>query len=189
MPISNLPPDLAALSLGDVADALAAQRLPPVDTWHPPHCGDSEMRIARDGSWYHQGGLIRRPAMVRLFSSILRREPDGRHVLVTPAEMLDIAVEDAPFVAVELKSGGEGRNRDLAFRLNTDDLVIADAEHPIRVTFTSGGPRPVIIARGGMEALIARPVYYELAEFAATDGGVPAGVWSQGSFFPLEMQA
>jgi uncharacterized protein len=188
MPMPNLPPDLAALSLGGVADALAAQRLPPVHMWHPPHCGDSEMRIARDGSWYHQGGLIRRPAMVRLFSSILRREPDGRHVLVTPAEMLDITVEDAPFVAVELKSDGEGPNRRLAFRLNTDDLVIADAEHPIRVTQSHTGPRPVIIVRGGMEALIARPVYYELAEFAAIEGNTPAGVWSEGSFFPLDMQ-
>jgi uncharacterized protein len=188
MPIPHLPPDLAALSLSDVTAAMAAQRLPPVDKWHPPHCGHSDMRIARDGSWYHQGGLIRRPAMVRLFSSILRREADGRYVLVTPAEMLDIDVEDAPFHAVELKSDGEGRNRRLAFRLNTDDLVIADAEHPIRVTMGDAGPRPVVMVRGGMEALITRPVYYELAGFAEDDSAAPAGVWSEGSFFPLDAQ-
>ena len=105
MPMEPLP-DLATLSLPDIARLLAEKKLPPVDQWNPDHCGDSEMRIARDGTWYHQGSPIGREAMVRLFSTILRREPDGSHVLVTPVEKLDIAVEDAPFVAVELKSEG-----------------------------------------------------------------------------------
>src|ERR687886_441318 len=97
------PPDLATLSLAEIAQAVAEQRLPPVERWNPTHCGDSEMRIARDGTWFHQGAPIGRAAMVRLFSTILRREPDGRHVLVTPVEKLDIDVEDAAFVA----GGGE----------------------------------------------------------------------------------
>lgn len=187
--IRDLPPDLAMLSLADVARALAEQRLPPVATWHPERCGDSEMRIARDGSWFHQGGRINRPAMVRLFSTILRREGDGRHVLVTPAEKLAIAVEDAPFVAVEVKSDGDGAARRLAFRLNTDDLVIAGAANPIRVALRDDGPHPYLTVRGGMEALIARPVYYELAELAVAEGGEPVGLWSDGSFFPLDVAA
>src|SRR5688572_4570601 len=107
--------DLAGLGLADIARLAQDRKLPPVDQWNPSHCGDSFMRIARDGTWFHEGRPIGRPEMVRLFSSILRREPDGRHVLVTPAEKLDIHVEDAPFVAVEVKSEGEGRSRSLAF--------------------------------------------------------------------------
>ena len=99
MPMAPAP-DLATMSLADVAKALAEQRLPPVDQWHPTHCGNSDMRIARDGTWFHQGSPIGREAMVRLFSSILRREADGSYVLVTPGEKLDIIVEDAPFIAV-----------------------------------------------------------------------------------------
>src|SRR6478736_6674406 len=99
--------ELSGLSLAEIARAAAERRLPPVESWNPAHCGDSEMRIARDGTWYHQGSPIGRAAMVRLFSTILRREPDGRFVLVTPVEKLDIEVEDAPFTAVELKSEGE----------------------------------------------------------------------------------
>lgn len=169
--------DLAGLSLADLEQLAAERRLPPVERWDPPFCGHSRMRIARDGSWYHEGGPIRRPAMVRLFASILRREPDGGYVLVTPAEKLAIDVEDAPFVAVELKSEGEGRNRTLAFRLNTDDVVVAGPDHPLRLD----RGRPYLAVRRGLDALVARPVFYELAEIALADGGV----WSSGAFFPL----
>jgi uncharacterized protein len=113
------PPDFASLSLAEIARLAEQHKLPPVESWNPSHCGDSEMRIARDGIWYHQGSPIGRAAMVRLFSTILRREPDGRFVLVTPVEKLDIAVEDAPFTAVEIKAEGEGDAMQLAFRLNT----------------------------------------------------------------------
>src|SRR3954463_5626432 len=123
MPMAPAPEDLAGLSLADIARLAAEKKLPPVDKWNPDHCGDSFMRIARDGTWFHEGSPIGRPAMVRLFSTILRREPDGRHVLVTPVEKLDIDVEDSAFVAVEVKSEGEGRGRSLAFRLNTGELV------------------------------------------------------------------
>jgi hypothetical protein len=183
MPMPPPPEDLTGLSLAEIARLAEEKRLPPVEKWHPTHCGDSEMRIARDGTWFHQGSPIGRPAMVRLFSTILRREPDGGFVLVTPAEKLDIAVEDAPFVAVELKSEGEGRERSLAFRLNTGDLVVAGPEHVLRF---EAGPHPYVEVRNGLDALVARPVYYELAEIALAEGATPPGVWSNGVFFPLE---
>lgn len=188
MPMDPLP-DLATLSLADVARLVAERRLPPVDQWNPTHCGDSEMRIARDGTWYHQGSPIGREAMVRLFASILRREPDGTHVLVTPVEKLDIAVDDAPFVAVEMKAEGSGADARLAFRLNTGDLVTAGADHALRFVEGPDGPRPYLHVRGGMEALVARPVYYDLADRAiagvdAGDGATP-GIWSDGVFFAI----
>src|SRR3546814_6256318 len=118
-------PVFAALSLDASAAFARDRRLPPVDRWHPAHCGDSEMRIAADGTWFHQGSPITRPELVRLFSTILRREPDGGYVLVTPTEKLGIAVDDAPFVAVEMKAEGDGAHARLAFRLNTGDMVTA----------------------------------------------------------------
>lgn len=183
MPAPAPPSDLAGLSLAEIAKAAAERRLPPVESWNPAHCGDSAMRIARDGTWFHEGSPIGRPALVRLFSTILRREPDGRFVLVTPGEKLDIAVEDAPFVAVEVKSEGEGRDRRLAFRLNTGDLVVAGPGHPLRFAAREDGPHPYLHVRGGLEALIARPVYYELAELALAGSDEPPGLWSDGAFF------
>ena len=185
MPTEPLP-DLASLSLAEIAQAAAEQRLPPVDRWNPSHCGDSEMRIARDGTWFHQGSPIARPAMVRLFSSILRREPDGGFVLVTPVEKLDIEVEDAPFTAVEMKAEGDGRDARLAFRLNTGDLVTAGADHPLRFADAQDGPRPYLLVRPGLEALVSRALYYDLAERALAAGDEPPGVWSDGALFPLQ---
>lgn len=184
MPMTPPPDDLAGLSLAEIARLAEEKKLPPVDKWNPTHCGDSEMRIARDGTWYHQGSPIGRQAMVRLFSTILRREPDGRFVLVTPVEKLDIEVEEAPFVAVELKAEGEGRSASLAFRLNTGELVMAGPDHPLRFEAGPEGPHPYIRVRGGLDALVARPVYYELAEIALADGD-PPGLWSGGAFFPM----
>jgi len=175
------PSDIAGLTLAEIAQAAAERRLPPVAQWNPPHCGDSAMRIARDGTWFHQGEPIGRPAMVRLFASLLRREPDGRHVLVTPVEKLDIAVEDAPFVAIEAKSEGKGRDRHVAFRLNTDEPIIAGPDHALRMI----DGRPYLTVRAGLEAALARPVYYELAELALDEGADPPGLWSNGVFFPL----
>jgi hypothetical protein len=182
-------PDLAALSLTDIARLAEENKLPPVERWNPTHCGDSDMRIARDGTWFHQGSPIGRQAMVRLFSTILRREPDGGYVLVTPVEKLDIVVEDAPFIAVEMKTEGEGRDARLAFRLNTGDLVTAGHDHPLRFEEREDGPRPYLHVRGGLEALVARPVYYELAAIALAGDDVPPGIWSNGSFFALEPAA
>jgi uncharacterized protein len=184
MPMDALP-DFATMSLTDVARALAEKRLPPVENWHPTHCGDSEIRIARDGTWFHQGSPIGRIEMVRLFSTILRREADGGYVLVTPGEKLDIIVDDAPFVAVEVKNEGAGRDRSLAFRLNTGDMVVAGPEHGLRFENRDDGPHPYLHVRGGLEALVARSVYYELAEMALDDGAEPLGLWSSGVFFPM----
>lgn len=178
-------PDFATMSLTDVAKALADKSLPPVENWHPTHCGDSEMRIARDGTWFHQGSPIGRVEMVRLFSTILRREADGGYVLVTPGEKLDIAVEDAPFVAVEVKNEGAGAVRSLAFRLNTGDMVVAGPQHALRFEERDDGPHPYLHVRGGLEALVARSVYYELAEMALEDGTDAPGVWSGNAFFPM----
>lgn len=187
MPMEELP-DLAGLSLAEIATLVEQRRLPPVEQWNPAHCGDSEMRIARDGTWFHQGSPIGRQTMVRLFSTILRREEDGRYVLVTPVEKLDIAVEDAPFVAVEMKAEGNGPDSRLAFRLNTGDLVKAGPDHPLRFATSEDGPRPYLHVRGGLEALVARPVYYDLAERALAELERP-GIWSDGAFFPLDMTA
>lgn len=184
MPMSALP-ELSSMSLAEVAQALADERLPPVERWNPTHCGPSDMRIARDGQWYHQGAPITRPAMVRLFSTILRREGDGSFVLVTPGEKLDIEVEDAPFVAIELKSEGSGRDRRLAFGLNTGELVVAGPRNALRFEARGEDVHPYLHVRGGLDALVARPVYYELAELAQEDGDEASGIWSDGAFFSM----
>lgn len=183
--------DLSVASLADIARAVAEKRLPPVDQWNPTHCGDSDMRIARDGTWFHMGTPIGRPALVKLFSTILRREADGSYVLVTPVEKLSIQVEDAPFLAVEATSEGEGKGRTLAFRLLTDDIVMAGPETPLWLeTAADGTPRPYLRVRGprdrALNALVNRPVFYQLAELALAeqerDQG-PLGLWSGGAFF------
>lgn len=178
--MSDHPP---VSGLQDLLAEIGAGKLPPVDQWNPDHCGHSGMRIASDGTWFHEGAPIRRPEMVRLFSSILRREPDGSHVLVTPVEKLTIDVEDAPFVATGFESEGSGRSRRLGFRLNTGEAVIASADRPLRIEARADGPRPYLRVRGGLDALVARPVYYALVDLALAEGGDPPGLWSDGAFF------
>lgn len=155
--------------------AFADQQLPPVETWHPAHCGRIDIRIMADGRWFHDGGEIRRAAMVRLFSRILRREADGSHVLVTPAEKLTIEVEDAAFVAVELRVD-QGR---LIFRLNTGDIIVVGTKNPLRVRNGPAGWLPYLHVRGPadrpLEARLARSVYYALADLADADGRVTSG--------------
>jgi len=186
MPESRPPIDLQGISLAELQKLIDERRLPPVDQWDPQACGHSNMRIARDGAWYHEGERINRPAMVRLFSTVLRREPDGRHVLVTPAEKLDIDVESTAFRAVEMQSEGDGRERRIAFRLDSGDAVMLDAGHPLRMVETDHGPSPRLLVRHGLEAELTRALYYELAELALGESGDPAGVWSWGAFFPLD---
>jgi len=189
--------DSAGRSPAELAALLKAGKLPPVHLWNPSHCGDSEMRIAADGIWYHQGSPIGRKELVKLFSTILRREPDGSHVLVTPVEKLDIAVDDAAFVAVEATSEGQGPDRRIIFRLNTDDLVAAGPDHVLRVdTAPDGTPRPYLHVRAGLEALVNRPVFYQLADLALDEAALPGvaaargppGLWSDGAFFPFMPQ-
>jgi hypothetical protein len=186
MPESRAPIDLQGISLAELQKLIDERRLPPVDQWNPQACGHSGMRIARDGTWYHEGAPINRPAMVRLFSTVLRREPDGRHVLVTPVEKLEIEVEATAFRAVEMQSDGDGRERRIAFRLDSGDALILDPEHPLRIVDTDHGPSPRLLVRHGLEAELTRALYYELAELAIAEGGDPPGIWSCGGFFPLD---
>jgi len=151
---------------------------------------DFDMRIARDGTWYYHGSPIARKPLVRLFATVLRREGDGAYYLVTPVERCRVEVEDAPFVAVALTVSGRGRRQSLEFRTNLDDRVVADDRHPIRVDHdsVSGEPRPYLMVRAGLEALIARPVYYQLVELGVerkVGGDYLYGVWSEASFFAL----
>ena len=185
MPETRPPIELQGISLAELQSAIDARRLPPVDKWNPDHCGDSRMRIARDGTWFHDGRPILRSAMVRLFSTILRREPDGRHVLVTPVEKLGIDVERTAFRAVEMTSEGSGAERRIALALDSGDALIVGRDHPLRIIDGGHGPSPRVLVRHGLEAELSRPVYYELAEIALAEGADPPGVWSQGCFFPL----
>jgi hypothetical protein len=186
MPESHPPIELQGVSLAELQKLLDERRLPPVDQWNPERCGHSGMRIARDGTWYHEGSPIRRPAMVRLFSTVLRREADGRHVLVTPVEKLDIVVEATAFRAVEMSREGEGRQQRLAFRLDSGDAVFLGPDHPLHIVEMSSGPSPRLLVRHGLEAEVTRSVYYELAELALGSGDNPPGVWSNGAFFALD---
>ena len=144
------------------------------------------MRIGRDGTWYHQGAPIRRQAMTRLFSTILRREQDGSHVLVTPVEKLQIEVDSTAFRAIGMHSEGEGRRQRLGFTLDSGDAVMLGLDHPLRIVADENGPSPRLLVRHGLEAELTRPVYYELAELALAEGNEHPGIWSNGVFFRLE---
>lgn len=186
MPETRPPLGLAGHSLDTLAALLATRRDPPVDRWNPAHCGESEMVIHRDGRWTYRCEPIARPAMVRLFATVLRREPDGSHVLVTPAEKLTIAVERTAFRAVALSSEGEGAARRIAVELDHADPLILGAEHPLTVRPSATGPSPRVAVRHGLEAELGRSLYYELAEIALAEGHDPPGVWSDGVFFALD---
>ncbi len=188
MPESRAPIDLQGVTLAELQTLIDERRLPPVERWNPERCGSSGMRIARDGTWYHEGTPITRPAMVRLFSTVLRREPDGRHVLVTPVEKLDIEVESTAFRAIDMRSDGEGSGRRVVFGLDSGDAVILGPDHPLRMVDTERGPSPRIHVRHGLEAELSRAIYYELAELALAEGAEPPGIWSEGVFFPLDQQ-
>ena len=168
-----------------------ARKLPPVHLWNPEHCGDIGIEIRADGSWWHEGTRIGRDKLVRLFSTILRKDPDDEIYLVTPYEKVIVHVEDAPFLAVRVDRAGEaGPNQVLAFSTNLDDITLAGPEVPIRVETdpVTEEPRPYVLVRGGLEAKLTRPVFYELADMAVdnpADGGATMGVWSQGQFFQI----
>lgn len=171
-------------ALAAAARAAAGRAPPPVERWNPPFCGEIDMRIASDGSWHYQGSPIGRPELVRLFASILRRDPE-RFVLVTPVECVGIRVDDAPFLAVEM----EAADANLVFRTNVDDVVTAGPDHPLRFEREpDGGLRPYLLVRGGLWARVLRPVYFELVEAAETrevDDMPMFGVSSGGTFFPM----
>jgi hypothetical protein len=173
------PPELAGLSLAQIAELVEARKLPPLDKWSPDVTGDSEMRIAADGRWTHQAGAITRPAMVRAFASLLLRDADGQHWLVTPTQKLTIEVEDAAFVAVDVRQDGDA----LAFLLNTDDLVIAGPDHPLRAAGDADTPAIYLAVRHGTEARLNRSTWAQLAEIALSGNGT--SVASRGVTFPL----
>jgi hypothetical protein len=176
--------------LESIAAAVDPRRAPPpVHLWDPPFCGDIDMRIAADGSWHYQGSPIGRPAMVRLFASVLKREGD-RYFLVTPVEKLGVRVDDAPFLAVELDARGDGADRLLVFRTNVDDIVCCDAEHPLRFEREQGsdGIRPYLHVRRDLWALVTRQLFLDLValgEVKRVDDRDLFGVTSAGEFFPM----
>lgn len=166
--------------------------LPPVHLWNPAFCGDIDMRIARDGSWFYMGTPIGRKPMVKLFSTIIRRDGDD-YFLVTPVEKVGIRVDDAPFVAVALQVEGEGEAQVLRFTTNVEDETLAGAEHPLRIELDAQTeePAPYVHVRANLEALIHRNVFYQLVELAVPreiDGETWLGVWSGGQFFPIGPQ-
>ena len=170
-------PDLASLSLAEIAELSAARKLPPVEQWNPQDSGDSLMVIKADGRWFHDGGEIRKPAMIRAFSGLLRRDEHGQHWLVTPHEKQSIAVEDAAFIATDVTRTGEA----LAFRLNTDEVVLAGAENPLTARGDAETPALYLAVRHGTEARINRSTWLQLVELAGED----LTVTSQGTRFAL----
>ncbi|MGA4636742.1 DUF1285 domain-containing protein [Pseudomonas solani] len=175
---------------GDLLAQIPKEKgLPPVHLWNPDFCGDIDMRIARDGTWFYLGTPIGRKPMVKLFSTIIRRDGDD-YFLVTPMEKVGITVDDAPFVAVSVEVSGEGEEQLLRFVTNVEDEVEAGAEHPIRVETdpVTQEPAPYVHVRTNLEALIHRNVFYQLVELAVVreiDGRNWLGVWSGGQFFPI----
>jgi hypothetical protein len=173
----------------DAANAGATgKELPPVHLWNPPFCGDIDMRIASDGMWYYMGTPIGRPALVRLFSTILKRE-DGKHFLVTPVEKVGIRVDDAPFMAVEMLGEHDGRGRLLRFRTNVDDWVVCDQAHLLRFEASAdGGLTPYLHVRADLWAKVTRALYYDLVDMGeerVVDGHQMFGVASAGEFFAM----
>jgi hypothetical protein len=187
VPNTTMVKEIGPASIGEVA-AAAKRGPPPVHLWHPAFCGDIDMRIARDGTWFYQGTPISRPALVRLFSQILRREGDA-YFLVTPVEKVGITVEDAPFIATDFEGTGEGEGQVLRFYTKTDDSVVASAENPLRFARRANGqPAPYVHIRAGLEALIDRKSFYRLVDLAQTSpymGEDWLGVYSSGAFFPM----
>ncbi len=168
-----------------------AKGLPPVHLWNPEFCGDLDMRIARDGTWFYLGTPIGRERLVRLFSTVLRHDEDGKYYLVTPVEKVGITVEDAPFVAVAMKVEGEGRDQVLTFTTNVGDETVAGEEHPMRFEIDegTGEPAPYVHVRARRDALINRAVFYDLVELGVEEeheGETWFGIWSGGVFFPFQ---
>lgn len=175
------PPYLAELTLAEIAQEMAQRKLPPVETWAPARLGESHMRIAADGTWYHEGGPIRRPAMVRAFSSLLTRDQAGQHWLISPVEKLSIEVDDAAFIATDCVA----KTGEIAFRLNTDELVLAGPGHGLRAAGDPETPAIYLHVRRGCEARLNRSTYSQLAEIALETSGDDWLVTSQGEIFSL----
>jgi hypothetical protein len=182
--------DAAALSALLARAARAGRSAPPVERWNPPFCGDIDMEIRADGAWFYLGTPIGRMPLVQLFSSVLRKDEDGRTYLVTPVEKVGIRVADAPFIAVEMAVAGAGEGQVLTFRTTVGDVVEAGPKHPLRFVEEegTGGTKPYLLVRGRLEALVARSVMYELValgEEIVIDGRLMFAVRSRGAVFPV----
>lgn len=178
---------VSAESIAAAVKAAKGRGLPPVEKWNPPFCGDLDMRIARDGTWFYMGTPIGRAPLVRLFSTVLKREGDD-YFLVTPVEKVGITVDDAPFLAVDFTVEGAGEDQRLTFHTSVGDTVTADKDHPIHVEMRDGEPAPYVEVRAGLKALIDRKSFYRLVDHSVTqqiDGEGHFGVWSGGNFFPI----
>ena len=188
-------PGEAVARLEGLSRAAASARVkgpPPVHLWNPPFCGDIDMRIAADGHWYYMGTPIGRPALVQLFASILRKDPE-RYVLVTPVERVGIKVDDAPFQGVELEANGAGEAQELRLRTNVEDWVTIAPANPLRFApGASGGLKPYVMVRAGLEALVKRALFYDLVALGAPrriEGVDIFGIWSGGGFFAMAPMA
>lgn len=193
-PAEQRPADAAGLAalMARAADSRNAGKdgLPPVERWNPPFCGDLDMEIRADGTWFYLGTPIGRKELVRLFSTVLRRDEDGRHYLVTPVEKVGIRVVDAPFLAVEMTVSGAGAAQALTFRTNVGDVVTASAEHPLRFVLEGedGALKPYLHVRGRLEALVSRAVMYDLVALGETleiDGRAMFAIRSGDAVFPV----
>jgi uncharacterized protein len=176
----------ASNPLAGLKEVHKAGGLPPVHLWNPPFCGDIDMRIAGDGTWYYMNSPIGRKPLYQLFSRVLRRD-DDKYFLVTPVEKCGIRVDDAPFVAVRMNVTGTGQEQLIAFETNVDDHVVVNAEHPLRFADEAGtdGLKPYVIVRANLEALVSRALFYDLVALGVVEGEW-FGVWSSGVFFPMK---
>jgi uncharacterized protein len=160
---------------------------PPVHLWNPPFCGDIDMRIAADGTWFYMNSPIGRKPLFKLFASVLRHDDDGKFYLVTPVEKCGIRVDDAPFVAIRMRVEGKGRDQVIGFETNVDDEVVVNHDHPFRFETEVGteGLKPYVLVRARLEALVSRALFYDLAALGTVEGEW-FGVWSSGEFFPMQ---
>ncbi len=182
------------LGLKEAEKAAGKKGLPPVHLWNPPFCGDIDMRIARDGTWYYMNSPIGRKPLMKLFASVMRHDEDGKYYLVTPAEKCGIRVDDAPFVAIGMTVEGKGREQVLSFETNTDDRVTVDDTHPLRVApeEETGGLKPYVLVRARLEALVSRALFYDLVARGTVEerhGERWFGVWSSGRFWPMQRES
>jgi hypothetical protein len=190
-----LPSDTPTTRISGLEALLQAQAAgkgpAPVERWNPPYCGDIGLRIRADGVWLYRDSPIGRLPLVKLFARVLRKDDDGRHYLVTPVEKIDVAVEDAPFLAVEMEVRGSGEAQCLVFRTNVDDILEAGPEHPLRFAIEpgSGGLKAYLLVRGRLEALLTRALVYDLADLAEATDGRGLGLRSGGAFFLLPEEA
>ena len=164
-----------------------AKGMPPVHLWNPPFCGDLDMRIAADGTWFYMNSPIGRKPLFKLFASVLRHDEDGKYYLVTPVEKCGIRVDDAPFLAIRMSVQGQGKSQVISFETNVDDEVEVNREHPLRFETEAGtsGLKPYVLMRARLEALVSRALFYDLVAKGKVEGDW-FGVWSSGEFFPMQ---